>query len=383
MAKLLKKGCEIEHYIGNKLTGQYMPIAQEIAKLNTRFTTEPEARNIEYITEPTTDYYSLYKQLVEGRVELRETLKQYDKDLTIIPGSSLSTTFDKQFTRSKPDNQYHQHIEDRHNISILTASIHYNVDLSEYTADEIIRLNNLIRTEASLILALSASSPFYDGHITGALSSRWLDFPPVPDYIPFFNNHNSYTRWCERMVEEKYMYNHRHLWTSVRPNGDDKPYKLNRLEIRISDVTTHWDMALAIMAWCELRIQYFLQHPELIVNPNEIELIELVNTNEFNIAHNGLGGHFSDWLYEEECLAYNAIDKRIQDMSVLIKELNVEEHIKTIERCLAEGNEANKKLALYHDGHHIPDIMLEWIQEMEDADQKAMQAIKDAQVQPA
>ena len=34
------------------------------------------------------------------------------------------------------------------------------------------------------------------------------------------------------------MRNERHLWTSVRPNGPDRPHSLNRLELRICDLVT-------------------------------------------------------------------------------------------------------------------------------------------------
>jgi gamma-glutamyl:cysteine ligase YbdK (ATP-grasp superfamily) len=38
----------------------------------------------------------------------------------------------------------------------------------------------LLRCEAALLLALSASSPFLDGQATGAHSQRWLQFPLTP-----------------------------------------------------------------------------------------------------------------------------------------------------------------------------------------------------------
>ncbi|WP_425500602.1 glutamate-cysteine ligase family protein [Sodalinema gerasimenkoae] len=47
----------------------------------------------------------------------------------------------------------------------------------------------LIRVEAPLYLALSASSPFLDGELTGYDSTRWSVFPQVPQTVPLFGTH--------------------------------------------------------------------------------------------------------------------------------------------------------------------------------------------------
>ena len=114
----------------------------------------------------------------------------------------------------------------------------------------------------SLLLALSASSPFLDGRATGAHSQRWLQFPLTPAQVPLFRDHDHYVAWMEQQLLAGTMRNVRHLWTSVRPNGEDRPRDLNRLEIRICDLVADPELLLAITAWTELRLHQLLQDPQ-------------------------------------------------------------------------------------------------------------------------
>ena len=102
--------------------------------------------------------------------------------------------------------------------------------------EKLMQACRLIRLEAPLYLALSASSPFIDGKATGYHSTRWAVFPQTPSYVPLFEDHDHHIHWVNEQLNQGTMQNVRHLWLSVRPNGDHRPYNLNRLELRICDL---------------------------------------------------------------------------------------------------------------------------------------------------
>ncbi|MFM8009341.1 MAG: glutamate-cysteine ligase family protein, partial [Dolichospermum sp.] len=108
--------------------------------------------------------------------------------------------------------------------------------------------------EAPLFLAMSASSPFLDGKTTGYHSTRWGIFPQTPDFVPLFTSHGHHIQWVNEQLVAGKMQNVRHLWASVRPNGDRRPYELNRLELRICDLVTDPIALLAITALLEARL---------------------------------------------------------------------------------------------------------------------------------
>ena len=145
---------------------------------------------------------------------------------------------------------------------VVTASVHINLGLiggqGPEQMDRLFAALRLMRCEAALLLALSASSPFLDGAATGAHSQRWLQFPLTPADVPLFLSHQHYIDWMDQQLALGTMQNVRHLWTSVRPNGDRRPHDLNRLEIRICDLLADPQQLLAVTAFVELRLHQLL-----------------------------------------------------------------------------------------------------------------------------
>lgn len=370
---LLTKGLEIEQYTG-LVTGEALPLSATISQNLSNFSVEPDQRNVEYITPVCLSYQELCSSLIKPRLELREFLKLQNADWTVLPSSTLALPFEKSFIFSKPEDIYHQHIKQRHGLSIITASTHYNIGIPD--SNEIIRLVDLMRLEACLMLALTASSPFYDGENTGYQSYRWASFPKVPNIIPFFGNIQNFINWTEQMLETGEMFNIRHFWGAVRPNGSARPHNLNRLEVRICDLSTNWETTLAIMAWIEARVHYFLENPDLIVPSNDESLILLSDENELSTAQNGLSAHFSDWLYGEESTVYEAIQKRLEDIKPIAQKLELNSYLKPIENILVNGSESSHKI-LRANNYSVKDIMQEWIQESLEADLRCLSLVKN------
>ena len=148
-----------------------------------------------------------------------------------------------------PSNPYHSFIESTYGTRVVTASVHLNLGME--TMESLFAGLRLLRCEAALLLAISASSPFLDGQLCGAHSQRWLQFPLTPPQVPLFVDHAHFIRWMNEQLVAGTMRNVRHLWTSVRPNGDDRPHHLNRLEIRICDLISDPLLLLAVTAFVE------------------------------------------------------------------------------------------------------------------------------------
>ena len=242
-APLLLKGFEVELYTGRP-DGTVVGCSAEVAAALEGFVTEPDCRNLEYITPPAASYATQLELLLEPRRRLRSWLAQ--RGLTLLPGSTLSTGDSQRFERSNPENPYHAYIESTYGTRVVTASVHINLGLTD--PDQLFAACRLVRCEAALLLALSACSPFVDGQVTGAHSQRWLQFPLTPEQVPLFLSHGHYIQWVEQQLELGTMQNVRHLWTSVRPNGERRPYDLNRLEIRICDLVADPQLLLAATA---------------------------------------------------------------------------------------------------------------------------------------
>ena len=354
---LLLKGFEVELFTGRP-DGTVVGCSPAAAAALDGFVTEPDHRNLEYITAPHASYQRQLELLLEPRRQLRAWLGQ--RGLTILPGSTLSLGDSSRFERSNPDNPYHDYIETTYGTQVVTASVHINLGLTDMEA--LFAACRLVRCEAALLLALSASSPFLDGVATGAHSQRWLQFPLTPPQVPLFRSHGHYIAWVEEQLASGAMQNVRHLWTSVRPNGDNRPHGLNRLELRICDLITDPALLLAITAYCELRIQQLLadpaSHDPLIASQlTADELASLADANDRAAARSSLQATLSDWRTGAPIQAADWIRRDLASLAPLAEQLNLAGTLAPLDAVLGGGNQAMRWLQREGEGLPIATIV--------------------------
>lgn len=356
-APLLLKGFEVEMYTG-RADGTVVGCSAEAAAELAGFMTEPDHRNLEYVTPPEASYTAQLELLLEPRRRLRRWLQP--RGLTLLPGSTLSLGDSHRFERSDPGNPYHAYIEATYGTRVVTASVHINLGLT--AMDALFAGLRLLRCEASLLLALSASSPFLDGEVTGAHSQRWLQFPITPPLVPLFRDHGHYIDWMEEQLAAGAMHNVRHLWTSVRPNGDDRPHDLNRLEIRICDLIDDPMLLLAVTAFTELRLQQLLQDPggqdPLAASRfGAAELEAIADANDRAAARSSLQARLVHWRTGATLEARDWIAAELGAMAPLAAELGLTRWLAPLHDLLAGGNQAMRWLTRHGRGESIGAII--------------------------
>jgi len=377
---LLPKGFEVEMYTGTP-DGNIIGLSDRIVADLDRFTREPDNRNVEYTTPPLYCYEQLLCELVRPRVELRRYLQTLG-DYTLIPGSTLACGDSRQFFRSDPQNPYHSYIEATYGTSVVTASIHINIGIPD--TEVLMRALRLVRLEAPLFLALSASSPFLDHQMTGQDSSRWALFPQVPSVMPpLFESHAHFIRWTNEQLDRGTMQNVRHLWIAARPNGNRRPYDLNRLELRICDLVVDPIALLAITALLEARLWQLLEDPNLdplllshLPSTQRADgLLELIQYNEQTAARSSLDAKLIHWQDGREILARDWIQELLDSLRPIARQHGLTCFLSPIQKILREGNSAQQWMHAYHQGASIPSIIQTAIQQMEQEEADLAQKI--------
>lgn len=354
---VLLKGFEIEMYTGTH-QGEIVGLSDQIVANLQGFMREPDSRNVEYTTQPSTNYEKQLCELLRPRQQLRQYLHSLN-DYTLIPGSTLSLGESDRFYRSDPTNPYHDYIEQTYHTKVVTASVHINIGISN--PELLMRACRVIRLEAPLFLALSASSPFLDGKATGYHSTRWGLFPQTPSHVPLFASHEDHIQWVEAQIAAGKMQNVRHLWTSVRPNGDRRPYELNRLELRICDLVTDPIALLAITALLEARLLQIIDNPEIdpltqsCFSPEE--LITLTAKNEIAAATFSLDAQLQHWQDGSTILARDWISQLYQEIWGITKKHGFSCFLSPLQKILREGNEAQQWLQLHKLGVDVQRVI--------------------------
>ena len=289
----LLKGIEEEALLGTQAC-QAVPLSSRIAARDSSFVVEPDGRNVEYVAGPHVGYDELAAELAAKRLALRHLLRDLG-GFRIIPGATLPLDEPPEFHLSDPLDPYYRSIRDAYGDRVVTAGSHISIGFGR--PEELFRVYRVLRCEAAMYLALSASSPFYRGRVSGRHSTRWDIFPHTPSSVPLFQGHRAYIAWVEEKLRSGEMFNRRHLWVAVRPNGPDTPVNLDRLELRICDAMVDAADLLSITALLEARVLFLLEHPDLdpvAIHPEQ-QLLEEIATNEAAAAQSSLDANIIRW----------------------------------------------------------------------------------------
>lgn len=376
--RLLNKGIEVELFAGTKV-GDVVPLSSRINERFTNFSQEPDQRNFEYTTTPTKSYEDLFNEIFQPRNKVRKFLKELNENYTLIPGSTIPLNFSKEFYRSKKDDPYHTFIQNTYKTKVITTSLHINIGIDNY--ENLFKLLSALRLDTPLFLALSASSCFHDGKVTGYHSYRWHSFPKTPDFVPFFTDHNEYITWTDEQLRTKTMQNVRHLWTSIRPNGPKRPINLNRIEIRICDLVSDIRKSMALVAFIECIIQKYLQEqnwPKVLSNKKSSlnDLVKTIDEQEEFVAINSLNAKIWDWRNDTNTEVYKIIETLYKDLKDIADKLGISKHLNPINDILTGGNEANQFLEMYNKNKSIQKTIQHFIEQSTIVDLKHQETIK-------
>lgn len=353
----MTKGLEEEVYTGTA-DGRVVGLSPQVKEALVGFHTEPDNRNTEFATAP----HRAYPDLCGEFMRFRKSLREFIADLgpyTLIPGAALSLGDSSAFHISDPDNPYYRYIRDTYGTAVVTASAHISVGIDDPEA--LMRAVRVVRCEAALYLAASASSPFLDGAATGYHSIRWRRFPQTPNRVPMFAGYRPYVDWMHRQVAEGTMQNMRHLWLSVRPNGHAAPDDLNRLELRVCDRIADPALLWGLTALLEARILQVLEDPDLdplIRTPTEGDLLAAqARENEAAASRDSLEAEVVRWTDGARLPAAAWLEALVEEVRPAASAGGFEVYLAGLEPVLERGSVARRWMDRHHAGTTIETIL--------------------------
>ena len=369
----LLKGIEEESYTGTA-DGHIVGLSPQLAAMCNIFRSEPDARNVEYSVDPFRDYADVECQLIERRHILAKALRQFGP-YQIIPGGSLALGDTSVFYPSKSGEPYWDHIEKAYHTNVVTAGMHINIGIDNMPL--LFAAYRTIRCEAALFLTLSAGSPFLDGRATGYRSTRWHIFPKTPATLPLFTDQKHYCRWMENAIATGRLFNHRHVWNSVRPNGPLSPKDLDRLELRICDRVDDPPLLIAITALLESRVLQLRDGdaPTMpppcdsspldkaadtdadLIGQYERELLDRIDHNEEAAARDGFDAICWRWDVDAEVPLRQWLREYIDEAKRCAARYGFAEMLEPLEDVLENGTPADRWLRAVADGESIESVV--------------------------
>ncbi len=224
---------------------------------------------------------------------------------------------------------------------LVICGMHVHVGIE----DEHLRIDlmNQVKYMLPHLLALSSSSPFWDGTPTGLLAYRLVIFQNMPRTgLPEeFVSWGEYQRYLGALVDAGLIEDSSKLWWHIRPSG-----KYPTLEMRISDVCTRLDDAMTVAALYQCILGYLYQ----LRRRNQkwrTYRNGLIDENIWRAQRYGSGGTLVDFGRGELVSMVDLIDELLGLVHEEIVEFDVVDETERARTIIAEGTSAHRQLDVY------------------------------------
>ncbi len=220
---------------------------------------------------------------------------------------------------------------------MLICGMHVHIGVE----DEDLRVDLLGQMSYFLphLLALSASSPFWQGRDTGLASYRLSVFDNLPrtGLPPMFNSFAEYTRAVDTLVQAGVIEDATKIWWDLRPSD-----RFPTLETRICDVTPRLDDTVAIAALVQ-SLAHMLYRLRLSNQRWRQYERFLINENRWQAQRHGISGKLMDFGKAELVDYAELLDELLELVAHDAEELGCSAEIVKLRNIISDGNSADRQ----------------------------------------
>jgi carboxylate-amine ligase len=236
----------------------------------------------------------------------------------------------------------------------LIFGLHVHVAVDH--PDKAIHVVNGILADLPMLLALSASSPFWRGEPTGLASTRQPIFAAFPRSgpPPRFRDYAEYAEVVGQLERTGCIADYTHIWWDIRPHP-----RLGTVEIRICDCVTRVEDAVAIAALCQALVKLYCEQSESDGVPSYHRV--LTTENKWLAVRYGLDAPIMDLKTgnRNRVPLSQVIRKRLDDVEPHARELGSDRELEGIREILRRGNGADRQLRVYNANRDIVEVARE------------------------
>lgn len=275
---------------------------------------------------------------------LRRTVKQVCNDHGLEPIAASTHPFaawqEQKFTEKE---RYHDLERDLAGVArrmlICGMHVHVGIDDDDLRAD----LLNQFSYFAPHLLALSTSSPFWEGRLTGLHSYRLTVFDNLPrtGLPPVFSSFSEYKRSVQTIIDAGIVEDASKLWWDVRPSAS-----FPTLESRICDVVPRISHTIAITALTQsiFRMLYELHRKNQRWRFYERFLIE---ENRWRAQRYGPTGGLIDFGIGKIVPFDEVLDELIDLVTPHAEELGCLSEVQSARSILLEGTSSQRQATVF------------------------------------
>jgi glutamate---cysteine ligase / carboxylate-amine ligase len=244
---------------------------------------------------------------------------------------------------------------------IFGLHIHVAVDDPERA----IQVVNGLLVQLPQLLALSASSPFWRGELTGLESSRQMVFAAFPRSgpPPRFRDYADYAEVVGQLEKTGCIADYTHIWWDIRLHP-----RFGTVEIRVCDAVTRVEDAVALAAYCQSLVKYYSERHAVGAEIPSYHRI-LTTENKWLAARYGLEAPVMDLATgrRNRVPVAQLVRRTLRELEPHARELGSERELEGIRQILARGNGSDRQRRVWNANRDIVEVVSEIADATEEA----------------
>ncbi len=261
-------------------------------------------------------------------------------------------------TQEITDNpRYHGIVEDMQDVARanLIFGLHVHVGIKD--KEMAMALANQLRYFLPHLLALSTSSPFWLGRLTGQQSTRTLIFKRFPRTgIPdVFDSYTQFKDLVDLLVRTGCMDNAKKIWWDVRVH-----YLFDTVEVRICDMPTRLEHTIALTSL----IQALTAQLYLLLRRNQSWRTYprgLIEENKWRASRYGTTGKLIDFGEQRERPYPELLEEIISFVGEASAMLDTEKEVAKVRDIITDGTSAQGQIKAWQENGKDPKAVVRWL----------------------
>jgi carboxylate-amine ligase len=321
-----------------RLDKKFLRLAQDA--LGDMLKTEMLQSQIEVATPPCATVADARDCLVRGRRALGEAARARKLGIAATGTFPLAYWPEQQVTQKE---RYDAIMEDLQMIGLrnMMCGMHVHVEVPDHSA----RINLIMRVTAylPLLLALSVSSPFWQGHLTGLSGYRLAAYDELPRTgLPeLFRTNEDYNDYIDALVGAKIIPDASYIWWAIRPSA-----KFPTIELRIADSCTRLDDTLGIAALFRCLLRALDRNRSLNAGFDRVGRA-ITAENKWHAQRHGCAATFVDPMRRTPMTAAGWLAELRELTAEDARALGCEDAVAHLSRIVSQGTSADRQIALY------------------------------------
>jgi carboxylate-amine ligase len=242
-----------------------------------------------------------------------------------------------------PLERYRKHQEQMADVArrMLIFGMHVHIGIED--KDLMIDVMDQARYFLPHLLALSTSSPFWSGRVTGLRSYRSIVFESLPRSgpPPAFESWAEHTRFVDILIKTNSIEDATRIWWDIRPHP-----VFPTLEFRVCDICTRVDEAVCLAALIlaiVARLMVLRQSNQSWRRYRQ----HLIEENKWRAVRYGIDGKLIDFGRQEEVPMRQLVVELLEFVDEVLDPLDIRQEVEYVHTILEQGTSADRQLATY------------------------------------